>query len=116
VDDAHHTQAYATRGDDSLGRGLRFGGKLWREKTDAERQHVPGDFEAQFGQGPIALHSEEHLATSDRGLVMQRRMLERQIRIVAEGGDPLGVIFDPAKELVHVRSGNFYRESEPAGE
>ncbi len=88
-------------------------GKLWSEKTAEERQRVPGDYEAQDGQGPISLHSEEHLATSDRGIVMQRRMLERQMKVVAEGGDPIGVIFDPRKEMVHVRSGNFFQRPGP---
>jgi len=31
------------------------------------------------GQGPITLHSEEHLAASDRGVVMFRRLLRQQI-------------------------------------
>jgi hypothetical protein len=40
---------------------------------------------------------------------MQRRTLERQIEIVKQGGDPMGVSFDPAKATVTVRSGNFYK-------
>ena len=82
--------------------------------TDEEHQRFPGDYEAQAGQGRISLHSEEHLATSDRGIVMQRRTLERQIELVAQGGDPMGVSFDPANDLVHVRSGNFYKTAEAA--
>ena len=83
--------------------------------TEQERQRSPGDFEAQAGQGPISLHSEEHLVTSDRGIMMQRRLLEKQIEVVREGGDPVGVYFDPVKALVHVRSGNFFREARAAG-
>ncbi|HEX4983101.1 MAG TPA: hypothetical protein VFV63_15440 [Ilumatobacteraceae bacterium] len=30
-------------------------------------QRHPGDFEAEVGQGVVTLHSEEHLAASDRG-------------------------------------------------
>ena len=82
--------------------------KRWSEMTLEERQDTPGDYEAQAGQGPISLHSEEHLATSDRGIAMQRRMLERDIRKVMEGGDPTGVYFDDGA-VVHVPSGNFYR-------
>jgi len=113
VDDTHYTQAFATIGNQLSG-GLKIDGSYWGEKTEEERQRVPGDFEAQFGQGPASLHSEEHLATSDRGIVMQRRLLERQMKVVAEGGDPVGVSFDPAKDVVHVRSGNFFRPSEAA--
>jgi len=29
---------------------------------------------------------------------------------VMEGDDPEGVVFDPAKDLIHVPSGNFYRK------
>jgi hypothetical protein len=82
--------------------------KRWSEMTLEERQDTPGDYEAQAGQGPISLHSEEHLATSDRGIAMQRRMLEQQIRHVGEGGDPIGVSFDD-DHMIHVPSGNFYR-------
>ena len=31
--------------------------------------------------------------TSDRGIMMQRRLLEQQMEVVARGGDPLGVSF-----------------------
>ncbi|HLY54509.1 MAG TPA: hypothetical protein VKS60_03060 [Stellaceae bacterium] len=57
----------------------------------------------------VRILGEEHLATSDRGIVMQCRMLGQQIKVVAEGGDPLGVAFDPAAAPVKIRSGNFYR-------
>ena len=83
-------------------------GKLWSEMTEREHQDTPGDYEAQAGQGPISLHSEEHLASSDRGIILQRRMLKAQIKVVEEGRDPIGVCFDPAKGLVKLRSGNFY--------
>jgi hypothetical protein len=46
----------------------RLHGKLWEELTDAEHRDFPGDYEAQVGQGPITLHSEENLVSSDRGV------------------------------------------------
>jgi len=36
-------------------------------------------------------------------------MLEQQMEVVARGGDPLGVSFEPAQALVKIRSGNFTR-------
>ena len=42
---------------------------------------------------------------------MLRRALRRQIEIVAQGGDPAGVVYDPAKALFKVEAGNFYRET-----
>jgi nitrite reductase/ring-hydroxylating ferredoxin subunit len=114
VDDSHFTMATASRlpknapGLFSSGDGFRIDGKLWHEMTMEEHQNRPSDYEAQSGQGPISLHSEEHLASSDRGIIMQRRILKSQMKIVAEGGDPIGVSYDPAKTVVKVRSGNFY--------
>jgi phenylpropionate dioxygenase-like ring-hydroxylating dioxygenase large terminal subunit len=111
VDDSHFAQAMVMKVSDSgspMGR-VRINNKTWGEMTAEDHQRFPGDFEAQMGQGPISLHSEEHLVTSDRGIMMQRRLLEKQIEIVAQGGDPLGVTFDAADALVRVRSGNFDR-------
>ncbi|HKT72668.1 MAG TPA: Rieske 2Fe-2S domain-containing protein [Steroidobacteraceae bacterium] len=80
--------------------------KVWHEMTPEERQRYPGDYEAQAGQGVITLHSEEHLAASDAGLVKQRLLWKRQAKIVAEGGDPVGVAFKEADRriLVEARS------------
>jgi phenylpropionate dioxygenase-like ring-hydroxylating dioxygenase large terminal subunit len=110
VDDSHFMMAMVMK----VPRGsprfeLRLNGKRWGEMTEEEHQRVPGDFEAQMGQGPVSLHSEEHLGTSDRGIMMQRKILQQQIEIVANGGDPVGVAFDERAALVKIRSGNFYR-------
>ena len=85
----------------------RLNGKLWEELTETEHQQYPGDYEAMVSQGAIASHSEEHLATSDRGIVLLRRLLEQQLRTVAAGGDPAGVSFDPDAPPVHFDAGNF---------
>jgi len=84
-------------------------GKTWSQATEQERQDYPADFEAQSGQGPISLHSEEHLAGSDRGVAMLRRLLTQEIKVVQEGGDPQGVHFNEKEALVNVLSGNFYK-------
>ncbi len=47
-------------------------------------------------QGPIADRTRERLATSDRGVVMLRDMMKREIARVQQGLDPKGVIRDPA--------------------
>ena len=46
----------------------------------AERQRVPGDWDAQTSQRPIAVHALEHLGTTDRGLSMYRRLCRRILR------------------------------------
>jgi phenylpropionate dioxygenase-like ring-hydroxylating dioxygenase large terminal subunit len=110
VDDTHF-MVYAVRkqvrGQENYSR-LNFGGKSWDEMTDAERRDTPGDFEAQSGQGRITFHSEENLASTDRGVIMVRRALRKQIDVVEAGLDPAGVNFDPAKQLVHVGGGNLF--------
>lgn len=115
TDDSHYVQAFVMKMPKGVRfDGIRLNGKLWGEMSDEEHQRTPGDFEAQAGQGPISLHSEEHLRTSDRGITMQRRMLRRNIDIVAGGGDPLNVAFDEDQALVVVPSGNFFKDSKAA--
>jgi nitrite reductase/ring-hydroxylating ferredoxin subunit len=113
VDDTHHRIIHIAKvtGPGRFTGRIMYNGKRWPEMTAAEHQRFPGDFEAQMGMGAVSLHSEEHLATSDRGIAMLRRQLEQQIRVVAEGGDPLGVVFDPAAAVVQVESGNFFKQA-----
>ena len=68
---------------------------------------MPGDKEAQISQGPIAIHANEHLATSDRGVIMTRKTLEAAIDAVARGRhDPAGILRDPARDVVATIAGN----------
>lgn len=89
----------------------RYNGKAWAELTAAEHQKFPGDVEAQVGQGPITFHSEEHLMSSDQGVSMLRILLQKQIDIVASGGDPLGVAFDEAGAYVRFDAGQYLDEA-----
>ena len=90
----------------------KFEGKFWWDMTEEEHQRHPGDYEAQVGQGPITIHSEEHFAQSDRGVLMIRRMLQDQIDIIEAGRDPIGVTFDPNVGPVVFEAGNYIREHE----
>ncbi|HXQ49949.1 MAG TPA: aromatic ring-hydroxylating dioxygenase subunit alpha [Stellaceae bacterium] len=54
----------------------------------AERQRVPGDYDAMTSQGSIAPHSLEALGTLDQGVVMFRQLLRKGIRAVQAGNDP----------------------------
>lgn len=83
------------------------GDKTWFDLDDEGHQRYPGDYETQVGQGPITLHSTERLASSDRGVSMVRRQFLDQVRVVAEGGDPVGVSFDPDEPPVSLRAGNY---------
>jgi phenylpropionate dioxygenase-like ring-hydroxylating dioxygenase large terminal subunit len=62
------------------------------ERPFEERQRRPGDYDAQVAQRPIAVHALEHLATSDRGVVMFRRLVRNGIRAVQRGEDPFGLL------------------------
>ena len=64
-----------------------------------ERQRVPGDYDAQVGQRPIAVHALEHLGTTDRGVVMLRRIVREGVRAVQKGEDP---------EFLHREEGTSY--------
>ena len=60
------------------------------ERPYAERQRHPGDYDAQSSQRPIAVHDLEHLASTDRGVIMLRRIVRDGIRAVEAGEDPRG--------------------------
>jgi len=84
-------------------------GKTWSQMSEQEHQDYPSDFEAQWGQGAITLHSEEHFVQSDRGVATLRRLLTQQIKAVQNGEDPLGVSFDENAQPVKIVAGNYYR-------
>ena len=110
IDDTH-TRVFAMvrkqKGQPAQGLPVYDGNRSWFELSDEEHQRFPGDFEAQTGQGAITLHSEERLASSDRGVSMVRRQFKQQVQVVADGGDPAGVEFDEAHALVSIEAGNY---------
>ena len=80
-----------------------------------ETQRTPDDWEAQTSQRPIAIHALEHLATSDRGVVLFRRQLSEAIDAMERGEDPPGVTRDPGEQVVVVPSRNdVFAGGEPA--
>jgi phenylpropionate dioxygenase-like ring-hydroxylating dioxygenase large terminal subunit len=110
IDDTHYRIYVAGRVRESgeLARfKSRYNGKTWAELTPEEHQKFPGDVEAQVGQGAITFHSEEHLMSSDQGISMLRILLQKQVDIVAAGGDPAGVAFDEAGAYVRFDAGQY---------
>lgn len=59
-----------------------------------------GDYMAWETQGPIADREREHLATSDRGVVLLREIMRREIEKVERGLDPMGVVRDPDHPII----------------
>jgi len=62
----------------------------WWNLPNREQDRV-----AQETQGTIADRTKEHLATSDEGILLLRKMLRESIDAVQQGRDPMGVIRDP---------------------
>jgi hypothetical protein len=59
-----------------------------------ERQRVPGDYDAQTSiHWGFSRHGLEHLATTDRGIIMLRNIVRRGIRAVQDGQDPEHVMW-----------------------
>ena len=54
---------------------------------------------AWIAQGADADRTKEKLATGDIGIIMYRRLLKEQMQIAQDGGDPMNVFRDPAKNV-----------------
>jgi 5,5'-dehydrodivanillate O-demethylase len=52
------------------------------------------DMMAWISQGPIADRTQENLGATDKGVVMYRRMLKREMDKVQSGIDPMGLVRD----------------------
>ena len=75
-------------------------GPVKDEDGDWITSHVMNqDFVAWVGQGVIADRTREHLGASDKGVVMMRRRFMEELERVAAGGEPKGLIRDPAKNV-----------------
>ena len=87
---------------------IDFIGQTQDERPYSERQLQPGDFEAQVSQRPIAIHSQENLASSDGGVARLRQLLREHVRGIAKGVDPpqptkgyLGRVSTYTQDTVH---------------
>jgi len=47
-------------------------------------------------QGPIADRTTERLTSSDRGVILLREVMFRELKKVQQGQDPMGIVRDPA--------------------
>ena len=74
------------------------------------------DFVAWVGQGVIADRTQEHLAASDKGILMMRRRFLAELDATAKGAEPKGLIRDPEKnKAVQLPAANrdFYVHGRP---
>ncbi|MPZ13219.1 MAG: Rieske 2Fe-2S domain-containing protein [Chloroflexi bacterium] len=68
------------------------------------------DYMAWETQGPITDRRSERLATTDRGIVLYRRMIMREIERTREGLDPLGVVRERDHPIVDTNLEGSLRE------
>ena len=72
--------------------------RVWDENGNYNLETANNqDIMAWVGQGPISDRPREHLGATDIGVILFRKMLKEQLRISEDGGDPMNVIRDPAK-------------------
>ena len=60
------------------------------------------DVMAWVSQGPIFDRTTEALGTTDRGIILYRKMLERELAKVERGADPINVFRDAAVPTFHL--------------
>jgi phenylpropionate dioxygenase-like ring-hydroxylating dioxygenase large terminal subunit len=88
LDDTHTMQIGYQRAPE--GREVRRGSGFGQDgkRPYEERQRVPGDYDAQISiHGGVSRHGLEHLASTDRGIIMMRNMIRQGIRVVRNGED-----------------------------
>src|SRR4029079_13965711 len=51
-------------------------------------------------QGGLYDRSQEHLGAAHRGIILLRKLLAEQIKIVEQGGEPMALVRDPAKNHI----------------
>jgi phenylpropionate dioxygenase-like ring-hydroxylating dioxygenase large terminal subunit len=98
IDDTHTMNISFMHYDDSEDRDWERVRESFGQTGDRpyeERQRVPGDYDALTGQRPIAIHALEHLGSTDRGVILFRRLLREGIRAVQRGEDPKGLLREP---------------------
>ena len=89
LDDTHTMQIGFRRAPE--GREMRRDGGFGQDgdRSYEERQRVPGDYDAQISiHGGMARHGLEHLAATDRGVIMMRNLIRQGIREVQGGAGP----------------------------
>ncbi len=102
-DDTHTTNFELAQVDPAWGLSPEQVGRPGFGQSDDrpydERQRFPADFDAQSSQRTIAVHALENLASTDRGVIMLRRIVRDGIRAVARGRDPFGTRWPEGKTI-----------------
>ncbi len=111
IDFYPHKDGQPTRPEPLKTRGFKKDQPGVYQRVEDEWWNLPNreqDRVAQETQGAIADRTKEHLATSDQGILMLRKMIREAIDAVKQGKDPAGVfrnahdpiIFDSSRDAV----------------
>jgi len=74
--------------------------ELYDAKGRLNNTIVPAQDEAAWVmQGPVTDRTTEHLGVTDVGIILFRRMINENLKIVEDGGEPINVHRDPAKNI-----------------
>jgi hypothetical protein len=101
-----HSRTLLKKGENGTGNrhaacppGGTENGKIIADNVPAQ------DMVGWVGQGPISDRTEEHLASSDKGVILCRKMLMQQMERVARGEEPMAVIRDRSENepMVSIR-------------
>lgn len=127
VDDTH-TQVYVVYfSPDLRGHAPADGDAPWeyfpiRDESGEYRldQVLVQDAMAWETQGALTDRTQEHLGVGDEGIIILRKLLREQIETVRKGGEPIGVVRDPAKnriiefDVINERVGLFGKQQKVA--
>src|SRR5262247_902728 len=100
IDDSHTYIVYVHFVPDSAGPRPANGEVPVHYREPFKNEVDAQDFMAWETQGPILDRTRERLAGSDRGVVMYREMLLREIKKVQQGVDPMNVFRDPNHAII----------------
>ena len=71
---------------------------LYDEKGRLVSTDVPGQDQMTWvAQGPIVDRTRENLGVTDAGIILFRKVMEENLRVVEDGGDPMNTFRDPAQ-------------------
>ncbi len=74
--------------------------ELYDENGRLNNTNVPAQDEAAWVmQGPVTDRTTEHLGITDVGIILFRKMINENLKIVEDGGEPINVHRDPAKNI-----------------
>ena len=88
-------------------------GLVVEDRPYAARQHEPGDADTWTSQGVINIHANEHLATSDGGVALYRRLVRQGIEAIEAGGDPKGIVREEGRLIRSFASNVIVPSPEP---